>query len=66
MESLTTNKDLVLYISIPITVIILILSVIYTLRNILRIWETGKPKPAEVLHESDEEKEESLTDEEKG
>jgi len=66
MEAIANNKDLILYTSIPVTVVILIFSVVYTARNILKIWNAGKPTPVEPAQDTDSEEENSLPDEGKG
>ncbi|XP_052770160.1 matrix-remodeling-associated protein 7-like [Mya arenaria] len=57
MEFLTENRDIAFYLSMPITLIALIVSMAYSLRNINRLWTVGTPKRQETEQESEEEEE---------
>jgi hypothetical protein len=52
MEMFTENKDYVLAISVPLTVLFVIASMLYTIRNISRT--SGKPKVEENKKSSNE------------
>lgn len=44
MEYFAENKDKLVLVALPATGIVLLLSIIYTFRNILKLWNAGNPR----------------------
>ncbi|XP_045213505.1 matrix-remodeling-associated protein 7-like [Mercenaria mercenaria] len=63
MDIFSENKQYMLVVTIPLTVLVLIASMTYTIRNISRIWNAGKPVTSETKSEtvenSDDEEEDA-------